>query len=718
MGWLVAAAAPILIHLWMRHTYREMTWAAMQFLQAAIKRQARRLRLQQWLLLALRTLILVLVALAAAKPFLSDLGWIGGGMRVHRVLVVDTSLSMSAVDAQESRFARALSLANELIGASRPGESFSLVTLADPPQVRLTGPVSDKSRVAAELTQLETTYGTADLPATLALVRQVMADADDRGEPLDRHEVICFTDLAQNTWRAMADAGESGLAVAPDESSELLIVDVGAGDAANLSVADLQFADKFPTSGRNLSVSATIANHAAQPAEDVVVALEVDGTVAEERTVSVDAGGTARVTFERTFAEDGWHQLELRLPGDALRGDDSYYLSAKLPSAVEVLCVEGRSDAARYLASALDPAGSRNGPLKPVTISAGRLRDTPLGNYRCVLLSNVPQLTASELKQLAAYVRHGGGLALFMGDAVDVDSYNTARHIGQPASSLLLTALLAADGETANSALLPVRIKAPVSQSTFGIDPLDYAHPIARSFQGREQAGLLTTPIARHCPLEPLPDRPDAKVALALSDGSPLLVTCPFGNGMVAVCGTAATLDSIDPATGQPWTLWPAWPSFLPVVRETVRYIDAAGADMLPVTIAAEANGRSSSPTSGPLVVIRPDEREDTIVATNDMAWEYDGVDVPGFYVVTQPDGGAVAGRFAANTALDESNLQPVAAAELPEGVRVVSGWSGDSSIVGNLGSTAWLYRYLLYAVLVLMVVESIIANRWGRASR
>ena len=59
LGWLAAAAAPILIHLWSRRKRREMAWAAMAYLLAAVERRQRRLRIEQWLLVALRTALIV-----------------------------------------------------------------------------------------------------------------------------------------------------------------------------------------------------------------------------------------------------------------------------------------------------------------------------------------------------------------------------------------------------------------------------------------------------------------------------------------------------------------------------------------------------------------------------------------------------------------------------------------------------------------------------------
>src|SRR5262245_30463054 len=66
-----AAAVPIIIHLLNRKRYVVVNWAAMRFLLAAQKKNVRRLKLEQWLLLAVRTLLvfLLVVAMAAVMPW-------------------------------------------------------------------------------------------------------------------------------------------------------------------------------------------------------------------------------------------------------------------------------------------------------------------------------------------------------------------------------------------------------------------------------------------------------------------------------------------------------------------------------------------------------------------------------------------------------------------------------------------------------------------------
>ena len=65
---LVAAAIPILIHFLFRRRRPPIDWAAMEILLAALRRQERRLRLEQLLLLAARCLLFAVAGLALARP--------------------------------------------------------------------------------------------------------------------------------------------------------------------------------------------------------------------------------------------------------------------------------------------------------------------------------------------------------------------------------------------------------------------------------------------------------------------------------------------------------------------------------------------------------------------------------------------------------------------------------------------------------------------------
>ncbi|MCY2927422.1 MAG: BatA domain-containing protein, partial [Planctomycetota bacterium] len=67
---LAAVAVPIVIHLLNRRTAVVVEWGAMRFLMASMASRKRRVMLEEILLMVMRCLLVAVVALAMARPFL------------------------------------------------------------------------------------------------------------------------------------------------------------------------------------------------------------------------------------------------------------------------------------------------------------------------------------------------------------------------------------------------------------------------------------------------------------------------------------------------------------------------------------------------------------------------------------------------------------------------------------------------------------------------
>src|SRR5438045_1851221 len=91
---LAAASLPVILHFFYRSRYRTVPWAAMKFLLTSVEQTSRRLRFQELLLLAARTVLLLLLALALARPSTVARSGSADGDAVDAVLLIDVSTSM------------------------------------------------------------------------------------------------------------------------------------------------------------------------------------------------------------------------------------------------------------------------------------------------------------------------------------------------------------------------------------------------------------------------------------------------------------------------------------------------------------------------------------------------------------------------------------------------------------------------------------------------
>src|SRR5579871_4964105 len=101
-----AVSVPIIIHLLHRRRFRIVQWAAMRFLLAAQRKNSRRIRLEQLVLLALRCLMVMLLLGSMlsvtdwAKAIWSKVAPSGphvvaiNNQRTHKILVLDGSFSL------------------------------------------------------------------------------------------------------------------------------------------------------------------------------------------------------------------------------------------------------------------------------------------------------------------------------------------------------------------------------------------------------------------------------------------------------------------------------------------------------------------------------------------------------------------------------------------------------------------------------------------------
>ncbi|MFO0261801.1 MAG: BatA domain-containing protein, partial [Planctomycetota bacterium] len=95
----LAIGVPILIHLLNRRRYKIVDWAAMDFLLEADKKNRRRVQLENFLILALRCLAMLLLGLLLARPFLPSAmtSLLGQKEQFERVVLLDDSLSQQVL---------------------------------------------------------------------------------------------------------------------------------------------------------------------------------------------------------------------------------------------------------------------------------------------------------------------------------------------------------------------------------------------------------------------------------------------------------------------------------------------------------------------------------------------------------------------------------------------------------------------------------------------
>jgi Aerotolerance regulator N-terminal/von Willebrand factor type A domain len=706
---LAAAGVPVIIHLLNRRRFREVSWAAMQFLLAAVRRNRRRIRVEQWLLLLLRTLVVILVVLAMAKPFLETFGAVISGRRTHRVLVLDDSLSMGYTSGEASRFEQAKELAAQLVKDSRQGDVISVILMGDPPRVVIGDPSPSSAEVRKEIAELELSHGGTDLAATFEKVANVLEVS-----PIQQKEVIFLSDLQAASWRPPAEVSETIkrlLARLEERRVRWVVIDLGKAGGENRAVTDLTPGAPFIPVGSSALIRTVLRNFGSTPSDGVRVRLAVDGRLGPEESLDLRPGEDVPAVFPFVFSSPGDHLVEVSIDDDPLKLDNRRYMVVPVREALKVLLVDGHFKSepyqaeTDYLAQALSPTAELPGQPRPIRVEVipeSQFLNRELADYDVAVLCNVAQFSQRDVTALDDFLSQGGGVVIFGGDQVVPDNYNR---------------LLYVDGK----GILPASIGSSVGdavkrQGGSFFNPLGYRHPIVSEYQGESDpvtAGVTQAHTWQYHKLV-VPKETKAEVVMEFENGDPAIVELERKRGTVVLVATSADAG---------WTDWPLHKSYPPVMQQIVMRASAGRFAERNIRVGQPFD--QSFPAAGAGAAVTVVTPKGQTVATKLQAaggtsrFHFEQTELSGRYQVRIGPPLSLESSFAANPNPAESDLTKLDRGALAE---AVPGWNflyltssrelaADSGSVGRRGE---LHRPLLYALLTLLLVESFLAWRFG----
>ena len=710
--WGFAALLPIVIHLWSRRRYQRVSWAAMDYLLSAVQKHARRIRLEQWLLLSLRVLILLLLALALADPMISWFARPGGASqgepRRHFVLVIDGSFSMGAEQDGVTRFEVAKGVAEKWIRSARQGDGFTLVMMTNPPQIVIRAPAFDVEDVVRELKDLQLPHGMASLEATVTELEQLVEQVRRDQPRLEETVIGVFTDLGETTWKGVADRRLAERLEQLAKNSQFQVVDVGRPEIVNVAITRCQLKPDWITVRQEVPWEAEIRNYSKRAITGQRIDFWVDGQRVHQQSVDLEPGSQVTVGHRVRFQAPGEHQIEVRTDGDGLGIDNRRWTSVRVRKALEVLCVEGRAGAARYVDLSLNPTNTRQPQIRPEIVPESGLLERDLTRYAAVFLCNVGRFSSEEANVLYEYLQQAGTVVFFLGDQVQISDYNES---------------LGADrGERR---VLPVRLLETVATSVYRFDPLNYQHPIIAPFRGQVRSGLLTSPIARYIRVQPYTAKEQAapKVALQFVNSDPAITEERIGRGHSVVFSTAASAQSIDSSTDPPvpWSDLGTWPSFLPLIQETLALAVRTQDQTRNVQVGQVLEISSHQAVQAARVeVINPQGESEHVAASsveNRVAWWYEGTSVSGMYEARFGSPVNQSQWFAVNVDTRESDLSRSDAGLLPASIDLANEAVETAAKIPETEAGFPVYRYLLACLLGLLFAESFYACYLGRAT-
>jgi Aerotolerance regulator N-terminal len=612
--WLggLAVAAPLWLHLRRRAETSLVRFSAVQFLDDQPEARRSLVRIQDWLLLALRILALLMLIAAFAWPYLPTES--RALVRESRVYVLDNTLSRAVDDGFTTDRDRLL----DELAAAGPDVQVAVIELAAVPRVVVEF-ADGRADAAAELAALEPKIQRGSY---LTAVRQAQSLLETSlGQ---ERRVIVLGDSQKNQW-------ESELSVAPFLSNvDVTLPEVSAAVRDNLGVFDPQVRRVFL--GDSAVVECDIKVYRQGAIAGGLMRVSVNGEQLDERPVELAKGAdTSVLSFRWEIDPQEWvrGEVTIQCDGDALDEDNRAFFA--LPPIREGTAILlARSP---YWRTALSP-------------------DVMQGRWNTTMLN---EAEAAETTRLAA---------LEPADVLCVEG----RFLRTPAARELLErylssgrgVMLAVDewSPAVRSLLLDqgVELRSVANQSvqaaTFRY--IFFDHPVLRPFRSPDFGSLLDVRVDRYRRLA----APDATPLIFSQDGDVLLFETRRTKGKLLVVPFAFDRQE---------TNWPLNTTFVPFLDLCLQHIRTASD--LPTLYEPGEPIVWSVPEdwNATEVVVRDAKSELVRAPVKGGRVEFTTPDKSGLYDVSLDGGRTVAAALEINPPPQESQLEYLAADKLLE---------------------------------------------------
>ena len=394
---LVGLALPVYLHLLKRQTAKPKAVSSLMLYESRTQSSTRHRRLRYFLLLSLRLLLLALLILAFANPFVNRNAATLASNRLV-LLVVDNSFSMRA----GTRLADAREAAMSVLGGK--GAARAQVAAFGSQLHLMTQPIEDQSALRAAVQAIQPGDGHGNFGE---LARAVRAMAAAVHTPIELH---LFSDMQRG------DLAATFSDMALPDNVQLNLHAVATKAQPNWTVEQVTAPGQvWGKDAKPVHVRAVIAGYGTSAAQRAV-SLVVNGKTTATKTVAVPANGRAPVDFPALEVPYGFSRCEVKLDSaDAFPADDLRRFAIERSDPRKALLIHNYGDnrSPVYIGAALAAAAQSAFILESINVNEAA--DRQPSNYAFIVLSDVNTLPSILENALTEYVRSGGSLLIAAG---------------------------------------------------------------------------------------------------------------------------------------------------------------------------------------------------------------------------------------------------------------------------------------------------------------
>jgi hypothetical protein len=424
---LIAAAMPLILHLLNLRKLKTVEFSSLQFLKEMQKNKIRRLKLKQIILLIIRTLLIICIVLAFARPAID--GTIPGFESLAKssyVILFDNSFSLDFSDEYGNRLNQAKKAVNEILQTMNEGDEIVIVEMANSLNSKVYEFTRNIDLIKDELEKIKISYQPADFEKSLALASKILENSTNFSKDIyiisDVQPNIFDEKNTQNNTKAINTEVEKINA----EHSNIYLIPIGyvsKADIKNYSIDSINIISQIFQLNKSVETEANIKNNSKNPVSGLLMGLSFNNERVSQRTFDLQESQARNISIGAIPATSGIIKAYVELENDIFDADNKKYFGFMIPDKPNI-AIFGDNQRSDFINIALSATG-KDGFAKANNFQSNEISNANLSQFDLVILSG-GSYNSSDFNLLKQYVSNGGNAFIFANNQIDINIFSSA----------------------------------------------------------------------------------------------------------------------------------------------------------------------------------------------------------------------------------------------------------------------------------------------------
>ena len=548
----MAALVPVLIHLFARRKKKLIYFSSLKLLHSSLLKAKGMLKVKQILLLILRTLLILMLVLLCARPFLKyELPFLFIKKETKAFFaLVDNSASMAAIQDGVSLLQQVKEKVKNITADYNDTDIFYLMKLTaetGKPEISI---FYQKNKFLKSVKNIQTSFCSINLKTCLEKAFLEMKSLDIKSK-----EIFLFSDNQENSWKQATAGDQNKIRTDTNQSSLPIPVYLIQYSSKNRQKSNI-YIDNVEThkisAGKYIQpreiitefkTKVHIKNHNGNKNTDV--RLFIDNKLIEQKHIKLDSFSTGSLEFSYKLTNAKNYQAVVEIDDPDFLPDNQHYFIIPALYQTRALLINNKQKTgplteSYFLEKAVSPVSKKGvllSSISSLTINQTQLTQLDLSIYHFIYCINLNPLNEREIQILKNYVTQGGLLYWFSGNN---SSQNYYRNLFTDDGFFPIGKMDRNENRTGSLSLSPRQM-----------------HPLILQLPNSIQTDLTKIKIKQAITV--YESLPDTESIIKLNNDGNLVVKKNFGLGTVVFFGISADLDFSD---------FPLKISFLPLINE------------------------------------------------------------------------------------------------------------------------------------------------------